>query len=138
MSEDISKMIDKVWYHSSNNKFELSNIILPAHFGTKQAAQDIGGKYLLKAKLSIKSPIKLYDNDVQEWNTFTVRGTLKYEYKFTEKEIEENEKKYGEVIGLVKLLESRGYDSIVYENQYEDIGNDSFIIFNKEQIIPVK
>ena len=35
---------------------------------------------------------------------------------------------------LIKLLEKYGYDSIVYKNQYEDIGSDSYVIFKSTQI----
>ena len=122
-----------ILYHGTNNKFKIKDIILPAHFGTKEAAKDFG-KYLIQAKVNIKNPIRMYDNQVQVWDLDTVGGTLKNELKIPESVIDSYRNKYGEVLGLVKLLESKGYDGIVYENNYEDIGSDSYIVFNQNQI----
>lgn len=37
--------------------------------------------------------------------------------------------------GLMRLLEEKGYDGIVYRNTVEDAGQDSYIIFRPEQVV---
>jgi len=91
-----------VLYHATNNKFELRDMILPAHFfNNMQAAEDMGAKYIFKVRAEIKNPLRCYDEDVQVWDTNTVRGTLKGsdggKQIATEKEIQHFENKYGDV-----------------------------------------
>lgn len=137
INESNKPYIKEIFYHGTPNEFDVKDIKLPAHFGTKQAALEMGHDKMLQAHLDLKNPIRLIDNEVQEWSLDTVGGSLKNTYGVSEEEWEEFYDKYGDVQGLIELLESKDYDSIVYENRYEDVGNDSYIVFRKEQIIPV-
>ena len=38
---------------------------------------------------------------------------------------------------VIRYFERQGYDGFVYKNGWEDIGNDSFIIFRKEQVVDI-
>jgi len=134
LNEVSEKSFTGVLYHGSDARFNIKDIRLPAHFGTKAAAKEIGGKYLYKAQITIKHPIRMYDDQVQIWDLDTVGGTLKKELKISEEEINNYYQDFGAEMGLVKLLHKYKYDGIVYENRYEDVGNDSYIVFYHNQI----
>ena len=117
------KPVDKILFHGTNNEFNIKDIKLPAHFGTPQAAKDIGGSKLLKVRLKMKNPVRMYDDQVQVWDLDTVGGTLSNDLKVSEEDIDKYYDQYGAEQGLIELLKSLGYDGIVYENKYEDIGS---------------
>jgi len=127
-------------YHATTNEYDFKDMKMPAHFGTYQASLDAIGQHgkVLKAYIDVKNPIRLEDDSIKDWGTSTVRGSLLYEYNIPEEEILKFEEEFGEEVGLVKLLQSRGYDSVVYMNEYEDAGNDSYIVFENSQVTPIK
>lgn len=130
------KPVDKILFHGTNNEFNIKDIKLPAHFGTPQAAKDIGGSKLLKVRLKMKNPVRMYDDQVQVWDLDTVGGTLSNDLKVSEEDIDKYYDQYGAEQGLIELLKSLGYDGIVYENKYEDIGSESYIVIDKNTIHP--
>ena len=73
--------------------------------------------------LSIQNPLRLVD--LGEWNVDSLRGQLG---PFKSVKIPE-----GGYPEIVKAIQEAGYDGIVYNNQYEDRGKDSYIIFKANQ-----
>ena len=128
------KPVDDILFHGTDKTFLLKDINLPAHFGTRKSAKDIGGSKLIKARVKIKNPVRMYDDQVQVWDLETVGGTLKNDLKVSEDDLDKYYDRYGSEQGLVKLLLDLGYDGIVYENQYEDVGSESYIVIDKNTI----
>ena len=109
--------------------------------------------------LNIKNPARIEDNGLQ--NTTSILTALEDAGIITEQENrdvhdkgssafkeagkgarnvkeqeikEESALESSKVNSLIKLLESKGFDGIVYKNKVEDRGKDSFIIFHPEQV----
>ena len=130
------KPVDEILYHGTDGNFNVRDIRLPAHFGTQAAAEDIGGSKMLKARIKMKTPVRMYDDQVQVWDLDTVGGTLRNDLKVSEDDIDKYYDQHGPEEGLIQLLKSLGYDGIVYENEYEDIGSESYIVIDKSSIQP--
>jgi hypothetical protein len=128
-----------ILYHAGN----LENIKndnyneLGIHMGTKDTVEQIAsvkGVPINKYNVDIKNPIEI--NDFPRWFWFPVAQKLlkmqiisDSEFKAIEK-IKQGEKKDRE---LIKLLQSKGYDSFKYDNYFEG-GGISYLIFDKNQI----
>lgn len=131
-----------ILYHATNSKFWLTGINkmkFPAHFFNNEIApKEMGTKYIIKVKAKINKALRCYDENFKTWTLNSIRGTLTggdgSRAIATEKEIQLFKEKYGAVNGLEPLLRKKGYDAIVYENDYEDQGEDSYILFNPNQI----
>tara|TARA_R110001606_G_C14925950_1_gene597248 strand:+ start:34 stop:477 length:444 start_codon:yes stop_codon:yes gene_type:complete len=128
------KPVDDILFHGTDETFSLKDINLPAHFGSREAAEDIGGSKLMKARVKMKNPIRMYDDQIQVWDLDTVGGTLKNDLKVSEDDLYKYYDQYGSEQGLIELLKSLGYDGIVYENRYEDVGSQSYIVIDKSTI----
>lgn len=128
------KPVDDILFHGTDNTFPLEDINLPAHFGTRKAARDIGGTRLIKARVKMKNPVRMYDDQVQIWGLETVGGTLKNDLKVSKDDLDKYYDRYGAEQGLVELLLDLGYDGIVYKNEYEDVGSESYIVIDKNTI----
>ena len=128
------KPVDDILFHGTDGTFSLKDINLPAHFGSRGAAEDIGGSRLIKARVKMKNPVRMYDDQIQIWDLDTVGGTLKNDLKVSEDDLYKYYDQYGSEQGLIELLKSLGYDGIVYENRYEDVGSQSYIVIDKSTI----
>ena len=84
----------------------------------------------------MKNPVRMYDDQVQVWDLDTVGGTLRNDLNISEDDIDKYYDQHGPEEGLIQLLKSLGYDGIVYENEYEDIGSESYIVIDKNTIQP--
>lgn len=153
---DVSKIVDNkglplIVYHGTHIKRPFIGEVkgdIGIHFGTRKASVDrlesigvddgdISGYFL-----SIINPIRI--RDVGAWADFKdVADELLIKGIITKKEyiIAEDFAKAQSVFsgcehkGLVKILKSKGYDGFVYENTSEDIGSDSYIVFDTSQIM---
>jgi hypothetical protein len=152
--------VSKIVYHGTTNSD--GNYIPPiinfedevgAHFGStiEQAENAIkrqnelsnsndSGK-VLKYQITIKNALKV--PDIGRWYPNRVfdeiiePSNLKYpktEYHKGFGEIEINNRTAEDII---KIFNDNGYDGLVYDNQYEGSG-ESYIVFNKQQIKPIK
>jgi hypothetical protein len=153
-------IVNKIVYHGTTNSTE--NYIPPiinfedevgAHFGStiEQAENAIkrqnelsngsdNGR-VLKYQITIKNALKV--PDIGRWYPNSVfddiiePSDLKYaktEYYKGLGELEINNRTAEDII---KIFNDNGYDGLVYDNQYEGSG-ESYIVFNKQQIKPIK
>lgn len=140
--KESNKQQEKTLYHSANSVFNPSDISLPAHFGTLDAAIDraktMSSKMIIKIDVFVKNSLRLTDDDIGYWDFSSLENQL-LESGISQEDIYFYSEKYawddrdGER-GVVELLKSYGYDSIVYKNLYEDKNSESYIIFDKYQI----
>jgi hypothetical protein len=161
IAQDIN---DNIWYHASPNNFNLFEITtdIGYHFGTKAQAIDrmkkkrINNYYIYKVKLNVKKP--LITKDKNTWfgvNLLSILATNKLiNRKASLNMLDELKRKYkyddnGKIIPnwsekaliewnnvLKKILYSSDYDSIIYQNKYEDknSNDNSVVVFNSNQI----
>lgn len=137
----------KVVYHGTNRKF---NVFKPGdigmHFGTKTAARDRVGKgkntRLVEAYVNITNPI-IFDEDLGAWDAdyrlaqeLLNRGIISYEEGIKALRTDSGYKRATEDSNkkLRELLQSKGYDGIVYKNSFEGTGGNSYIAFSSNQI----
>ena len=158
-----SKVRDKsgrllVCYHSTDEEFdefdsEYSWDNFGFHFGTKEAAEDIGGEIMKSCYLNITNPLILKE-DLQYWDAFSFIRLL-YENPQLQKDIKIEEweeikeqyeedleyddfdesfycAEYGDVVR--DALYNSKYDGIIYPNWGEDAGSISYMCFYPEQI----
>lgn len=124
----------KVVYHSTTakddfNVFEPGDDDLGMHFGTVGQAADLfdyrrrtvknSGK-TYPVYLSIKRPLRMVD--MGYWDASRIVHQLQGMYDFSDKEIDKAAAKPEALTSLRSLIESKGYDGIVYKNKYESIG----------------
>lgn len=132
-------------YHGTLKQFtRLISGDIGIHFGSlSQAIERIKNKQIdnpvyIKAYLDIKSPLYI-DEDFEGWHAKQISQKLykmgiltDEESAYFYKQNEENARKLdGE---LVKILQDKGYDGIVYKNDHESGYADSYIVFDDSQI----
>lgn len=155
----------RVVYHGTKAEVDFSEFKFPrdeigVHFGTKEQAaefvkenrKDTGERRarIYPVYLSIQQPLRLVDRNI--WKASTIVGQLAGKGILSAKELSDVEDLASEppvywkqsekwtlrspaIIMLVDLLISKGYDGIVYLNEYEGPGNqDSYIVFRPTQI----
>lgn len=145
-------------YHQTPHEFPLTNFHPFSHFGSLEAAKSVWGNWkkdvwegvknpklqLHSVELNIQNPIRLIDEGQTTTPEFWA-GYLRHELvkKGFAKDVPySNEGDYGSVdkqdwSQLISEANRAGYDGIVYKNEGED-GGDSYIIFDKSQVIPIK
>jgi hypothetical protein len=117
-------------YHGTDREFTEPRPL--THFGTLEAAKSAPHQgQIMEFYLSIQHPFETVDSpgggDLWEWlNDAKEKGVISEE-EFLEWE----ESPTGE--NFIRLLEEKGYDGIVYKNNYEDAGSTSWVIFYPEQ-----
>ena len=147
-----------VCYHSTDDEFDefdssYSWDNFGFHFGTKEAAEDIGGEIMKSCYLNITNPLILKE-DLQYWDAFSFIRLL-YENPQLQKDIkidgwEEIKQQYEEDLDYGDFDESfyfaefgdvvrdalynSKYDGIIYPNWAEDAGSTSYMCFYPEQI----
>ena len=122
-------------YHGTNNQFDKFDVTsdISFHFGTKEQAKKMG-KYIKEVELDIKNP--LYMIDMIRWDAYVVAKLLFKYLVITKVEFEKIQKaklhdKQRKV--LVDIIKSKGYDSIMYDNEFEAKGK-SYIVFDSKKI----
>lgn len=120
-------------YHGTDQEFDLPRPL--THFGTREAATSAPHfrGVLMTFELDIRNPLEVPDSpgggDLWEWlRSAADRGII------TEQEFLDWEKHPLDA-PAIRLLESKGYDGLVYTNAYEDPGSQSFVIFRSEQAV---
>jgi hypothetical protein len=81
--------------------------------------------------LNIKNPIRLPDLGV--WPAQEIAK----EANFNENEmrkVSQAKDLQGQYREVQRILKQKGFDGIVYRNEVEDVGSDSWIAFNQNQI----
>ena len=157
-----SKVVDQngqplVLYHGTSDKVSKFKAIggIAGHFSTAEAAntrlgdraEDAGresrrdllpGSSLIPVFLSIKNPVRMSDVHFDEG--FTFARDLQTKGILTEEELlpivgpggPRSDAK--QVAAMVELLKAKGYDGIVYKNNIEAAGADTYIPFSPEQV----
>lgn len=132
-----------------------------SHFGSRSAASDRAQRFsregtpwsLYEVDLSIDRPLRIHDlpkNDSRNslHSALKLADFLYYDTKpkvLTSTERDSIIKAYElppRADGtpepdalLIEILEAKGFNGIVYENQWEDRGSDSWIIFHPDQVV---
>ena len=135
-----SKVVDDngkplVVYHGTNadfEKFEIGDI--GYHFGNiEQATERMtdftdGNPHIMTGYLKMENPLDIV-SDVGDWlDVDTVKEYL-HEYEVLS---DEEFKKVNTLSQITSILQNKGYDGIIYENQFEGKGK-SYIVFNSSQ-----
>ena len=117
---------------------------LGIHFGTPEQAGEFAwaeGSSVHPVYLRIHRPLRL--PDMNEWNPEDVGMQLFDRRVINRQQYEELRRLYLEPEGLDytacnvllrKFIEERGYDSVVYQNSYEENKGDSYIVWHPDQI----
>jgi len=113
------------------------------------------GFNVMPVYLSIQNPLRMHD--YEDWYDlslvtdrlldrsltrkqvdYIVRKATEHDKKIDVGEIPERSTKLSHFFPMMtflkKELAKNGYDGIIYQNQYEDIGKDSYIVFSPKQI----
>ncbi|MFS1430219.1 hypothetical protein LMH73_024675 [Vibrio splendidus] len=98
----------------------------------KSASEIIKKSMLKEVDLSLINPIRLPDLGL--WSAYDIAILSGFDANEVHQVMSCNDpqEQYSEVI---KRLEMRGYDGIIYRNEVENAGSDSFIVFHSEQIL---
>lgn len=132
-------------YHSTQADFEA---FLPGdvgiHFGSRAQAEQRAknkdleeGVRIIQAYLNIQNPIVLQE-DTFGWNAGQIaqilerNGVLTHEeaMRFTGDGAEQNAE-------MRRLLQDKGYDGIIYQNNFESTAGKSYIVFDDSQVFHV-
>ncbi|HIH2745414.1 TPA: hypothetical protein ACYLN4_001094 [Burkholderia lata] len=139
-------------FHVSRAESTLDRFALLTHFGTLRAAEQRAGSVamagaqltLYEVDVSIGNALRMHDlvDDVRgnSHNWVRLADVLHYD----EKVISANDRDSIFAAGvhgtqpaamrLAEILRSKGFDSIVYENRFEDVGSSSVIILDESQV----
>jgi hypothetical protein len=112
-----------------------------SHFGTSQAAKDRAKRFVSEGQirgggrtypvyLSIKNPLRVSDSAASDEAALLnelIRGQKLGRFLEIDIDVARNE-------GAYTAAERAGYDGLVYKNQVEDPGSDSYVIFNPNQV----
>lgn len=132
---------------AANDRFEKLH-----DFSVRVVGRDPGRFRVQPVYLKIENPLRLPDlaglpdpniapedkeGELQQymrsWESETDLAEVLYERDIlTEDEFWEHQ--YDRLDKLIPLLQSKGYDGIVYKNEIEDPGHDSWIIFDPKQV----
>jgi hypothetical protein len=149
--EEYSQYLDSVFpyskvkdivYHGSPNKFDKFEIgDIGYHFGTKQAAKDrienVENPIIYNVILNINNIAKISDTGTHKpdyiaeelYNKGLFKKYLDLKYDIMDSQIVHEDK-----IGYDLIRENLEVDGLMYINEYEDKGSESFIVFEPEQI----
>lgn len=129
-------------YHATPAEFtEFSLGDFAFHIGSLEQAMHFGHKYIKEVYINVKNPMYI-DGDTMRWPGLVIANKAVEQGIFSEKEYEFVSKLEGfrgndynapaNVI-IREVLESKGYDGVIYDNDIEGNGI-SFIVFNSNQI----
>ena len=143
---DLATKAPLICYHGTTKPHEIQ----PAahqHFGTFKAADEridyllrhhnvdyIEAPHIYPVYLSIKNPLPLEDDG--EWEDADVVSNMHQQGLIDDKTLEDFQSgdaynTYSDWISLAKHL---GYDGMVYENYFEDVGSTSWYPFSDHQV----
>ena len=142
------------FFHWTQEQFEIfKKGDVGFHFGTLDSASDRlndmseSGKenYIKEVYINITNPL-IFETEIGTWDVCFVATVAFDNGILNENEIQHLEElngffdsKYDDEasVELRRILNEKGYDGILYKNQYEDIGSVSVIAFNPDQILTV-
>ena len=112
------------------------------HFGSRaqaiQRAKDkgiTGTARLIRAYLNITNPIVLQE-DTFGWNARQIAQMLERNNILTHEEaLQFSDGGAEQNIALRALLQQKGYDGIIYENNFESVAGKSYIVFDDAQVL---
>lgn len=125
-----SKVVDAegnplVVYHGTSTDFDVFNVDsamhLGAHFSADASVAKSFGATVVPAYLAIKRPVRL--RDLKSWHPMAVASGLEKIGAITEKQRLEFVRSDPGRSDAAALLESLGYDGVVYLNRYEIAGS---------------
>jgi predicted NAD-dependent protein-ADP-ribosyltransferase YbiA (DUF1768 family) len=149
--EEYSQYLDSVFpnsqvkdivYHGSPNKFDKFKIgDIGYHFGTKQAAKDrienVENPIIYNVILNINNIAKISDTGTHKPDYIAEelynKGLFK-KYPDLKYDIMDSQIVHEDKIGYDLIRENLEVDGLMYINEYEDKGSESFIVFEPEQI----
>jgi len=148
-----------VLYHFSHSQDIFTSFMADSHFGSWQAALDRYDHWELSAAsgprtypvyVRMSNPFRCNDQQANDPGSLALHmyreGVITIEeYDELKKEIWEAIKQnqnylgfprplfYGKLVAY-KMLQKKGYDGLVYRNQVEDRGGDSYVIFHPSDV----
>lgn len=153
-----------VVFHATSCEFEPTDFYPLSHFGSAPAAQHIAFNFTLDGEdngrtfpvfLSIKNPLEIPDLDIHDKEHYgkflkdfkvtpmaeqPLLSSREWAYCFDYKPTHKPGVRWADdkiwVKRLVEILDSKGYDGFVYENEHEDKGSISYIPLHAKQIRP--
>ncbi len=133
-------------YHGTDSNY---SVLLPGdigiHFGSYAQAselarsKEISSPIFVKAYLNITNPL-VVEHDSNGWNAAQIVTILESKGiidRDTARSIREKGISKTENEKLVKLLQSKGYDGIIYTNEYEAGSGTAYIVFEDSQVIRI-
>jgi hypothetical protein len=118
-------------WHGTDREFDAPKPL--THLGSRSAAEAAPGfrGVLMAFDVCVQRPLRVEDtpggDDLWRWLRSAADGGVVSEDDFLAWERQPT----GEA--LVRLLETKGYDGLVYENRWEDRGGDSWVVFHPAQ-----
>jgi len=126
---------DLLCFHGTDREFTVPKPL--THFGSRVAAESAPrSKGILMAfRLTIENALRVPDSpgggDTWEWLRSAADQGVISEDEFLRWETSPTED------AAIALLSSKGIDGLVYENDYEDPGSTSWVIFHGHQAVRV-
>jgi len=135
-----SKVVDKKGqplkvYHGTHHDF--TSFHPGSHFGTVKAANQrvrqhglnhtpVSGRQIMPVYLRITNPLRVTDSIASD-EAALLNAIVRGEYPDIDRNVARRE-------GAYKAAQDAGYDGLVYENNVEHAGQDSWVVFNPNQV----
>lgn len=122
-------------YHGSDREFDHPKPL--THFGTRAAAEAAPRSRgtLMAFEITLDNPLRVTDTpgggDTWYWLRCAVDAGVVSEVEFVAWERNPTNEAF------IHLVASKGFDGLVYRNDYEDPGSESFVIFQPDQAVRV-
>jgi len=126
---------DLLCFHGSDREFTVPRPL--THFGSRAAAESAPRSMgvMMAFRLTIGHALRVPDSpgggDTWEWLRSAVDQGVITEEEFLKWERSPSDG------AAIDLLASKGIDGLVYENEYEDRGSTSWVIFHGDQAVRV-
>jgi len=139
MKSDTRQSLPVLAYHGSDKRFTKfeHTYCWGFHFGNVEVARHVAsssGGFVRGFHLSFRNLVRL--PDLCEWLYDDVVAALR-QTKVIDRKTVGLWQNSGHMVDLAHELAVRGFDGVVYRNDYEGSASDSFIAFSNQQIHPV-
>jgi len=139
-----SKVVDEhgkpmIMYHGTRGDF--TKFFQGSHFGSSKAANNrlrytrgmTGNEKIMPVYLKITNPYRVEDLDSADeaslFNSYLKKMKIGDDKNLPKINIDLARRE-----GMYKAMQKAGYDGLVYSNRFEDNGNDSWVVFNTNQV----
>ena len=152
MNQNAGEPLKSRMFHVSRAESRLERFALLTHFGTRAAAQQRAQSVAMA-----EADLMLYEVDIHVGNALRMpdlddpSGSNNHSWvrladvlHYQEKVLSANERhsvfvagvhsEAGGVTALAAILRSKGFDSVAYENRFEDAGSNSIIILREDYV----